>query len=52
VMFQATRDSLINATTRVWPAGVEVWPSVTVLSMNVIVMLFALRIFLEAFFGT
>jgi hypothetical protein len=42
VMFQATKDSLINATTRVWPVGVEVWPSVVVLSMNVIIMVFAL----------
>ena len=41
-MFQATKDSLIDATTRVWPVGVEVWPSVVVLSMNVIIMLFAL----------
>ena len=41
-MFQATKDSLIDATTRVWPVRVEVWPSVVVLSMNVIIMLFAL----------
>lgn len=44
MMFQATKDSLIDATTRVWPQGVEIWPSVTVLAMNVIVMVFALRI--------
>jgi len=43
-MFHATEDSLINATTRVWPGGVEVWPSVVVLSMNVIVMVFAFGI--------
>jgi hypothetical protein len=43
-MFHATEDSLINATTRVWPVGVEVWPSVVVLAMNVIVMVFAFGI--------
>lgn len=43
-MFQATKDGLIDATTRVWPVGVEVWPSVVVLSMNVIIMVFALCI--------
>lgn len=41
-MFQATKDSLIDATTRVWPVGVQVWPSVVVLSMNVIIMVFSL----------
>src|SRR5271170_5775311 len=41
VMFKATQNSLINATTRVWPDGIELWPSLLVISFNVLIMIFA-----------
>ena len=41
VMFKATQNSLINATTKVWPDGIELWPSFVVLSFNVLIMIFA-----------
>jgi hypothetical protein len=41
VVFSATKESLINATTRVWPEEIELSPTITVLSLNVVVMIFA-----------
>src|SRR5208282_4078647 len=40
VMFTA-KNSLINATTRTWPLGVEVWATIVVLTFNVLIMVFA-----------
>jgi hypothetical protein len=40
-MFMATQQSLIDATTKVWPEGVEVWPSIVVLIFNLAIMIFA-----------
>jgi hypothetical protein len=40
-MFKGTQNSLINATTTMWPDGIELWPSFLVLSFNVLIMIFA-----------
>ena len=42
ILFAATRESLIDATTRVWPEKIELWPTVLVLSMNAGLMIFSL----------
>ena len=44
VMFKATEDSLIDATTTAWPDGIELWPSFVVLSFNLLIMIFAFGI--------
>ena len=49
VMFMATQQSLINATTKVWPEGVEVWPSMVVLIFNVAIMIFAFGNLISSF---
>src|SRR5271156_7157109 len=41
VMFTATKNSLINATTTTWPGGVAVWSTILVLAFNVAIMVFA-----------
>jgi len=41
VIFTATKESLINATTTTWPRGVEVWASILVMTFNVAIMVFA-----------
>ena len=41
VMFTATRQSFINATTKVWPDGIELWSDIVVLSLNIALMIFA-----------
>jgi hypothetical protein len=40
-MFMATQQSLIDATTKVWPEGIEIWPSIVVLLFNIAIMIFA-----------
>ena len=48
-MFMATQQSLIDATTKVWPEGVEVWPSIVVLIFNVAIMIFAFGTLISRF---
>jgi hypothetical protein len=50
IVFMATQQSLIDATTKVWPEGVEVWPSVLVLIFNVAVMIFAFGTLISSFY--
>jgi hypothetical protein len=42
VMFTATEDSLISSDTLMWPVGVELWPTIVVLSLNGIVLAMSL----------
>jgi hypothetical protein len=41
VMFTATKENLIDATTRVWPQGIELWPTIVVLSLNIVNLIYA-----------
>jgi len=42
VIFEATKGSFSNSMTRVWPSGIQLLDTVMVLSLHVVLMLFAL----------
>jgi hypothetical protein len=42
VIFEATEGSFSNATTKVWPSGIQLLDTIMVLALHVVLMLFAL----------